>query len=157
MHELTQKALDSTLETIKEWTTDIVRADRLTQEVQKHLPESTDGKSHYQFESDYGDLSLTLWEAEEVKEIGPFMRAIRLAGFERKGEKVMDSTYGHVTWNYVAKEGDEEVRMRIRVNLTQGEGAQCRYVEVGKREVPVMELLCGDELKKWDDAKVEDD
>ena len=156
MHKLTQEALTSVGETLARWSADIVRADRYMVAIEANLPEKDEETSSYHsFGTNYGDLQLDLYQAEKVAEIGPYMRAVRYAGFKRKS-KSEDAASGTVTWEYEAEENGDTVSIRVRLHLTMGPAAACRYVETGKREVPVMELLCGEELDAWNAAHAEE-
>lgn len=154
MHEITKEALKSLGESFATSSAAIGRSDRFLTALDDNLPESgsSGSGSYHTLNTFYGDLNLYLYQAEEVAEIRPYMRAARLAGFERVS-KSEDSAQRSLTWNYEVKDGEDIIKLNLKLYLKQGEQAACRYVETGKKEVPVMELLCGDKLKEWEETQ----
>jgi len=154
MNEKTTYNLESITKTLARWTRSIVLADPYLTAIEANLPDQPEGDSYHDFRSSYGDIYLDLWQAEAVADIGPYMRALRFAGFKRV-KKEEDSIARNVKWIYEAGEGDDRVVATVKLTLKMGEQATCAYVEVGKKEVPVMELLCGEKLEAWNEAQKE--
>ena len=144
MHKITKE----NLETLARWTEDVVRGDRHLTAIQANMPEEVAGRPHSVLSSSFTSISLNLYQAEQVSDIGPYMRAIRFAGFKREQKQEYPEN-SSIVWTYKAKDG---YTVLVTLWLKLSEEAQCRYVETGKKEVPVMKLMCGDELKEWDDT-----
>jgi len=159
MHEKTKEALESIGASFACTTGKIGRADRFMRKIQENLPSEKSRselglKSYYTFENDFGEPTIVLWQASEIAEIGPFMRAVRYAGF-RRSSKTEDPAHRNIDWIYAIDDDGEEITARVRIYLEQSSEAKCRYVETGKKEVPVMTLLCGDELEAYENAHEE--
>lgn len=151
MNEKTQENIAGIAQTLARWTTNILQADPYLTAIEANLPDQPEGDSYHDFRSSYGDIYLDLWQAEAVAEIGPYMRALRFAGFKRV-KKTEDSIAGNVTWIYEAGEGIDKVTATVKLALKMGEQATCRYVKTGTKEIDVNELLCGEKLEAWVEA-----
>ena len=139
------------LETLATWTVEVVTADRFAVALQAGIPERADKGSYATIDGSFGNLSLNLYEADNLDEITPYLHHVRTCGFKREGIPEEDGSAGTMTWRYFATvEGqDQRQQLTVRLYLKQ-EGASCRYVEIGKKEVPDMKLMCGEELAAWD-------
>ena len=151
MHETTQ----SNLETLARWTADTARADRYVTNLQERLPADVEDGIYASFGNSFGNLSLTIYEADAISDVTPYLRAVREAGFERLGEAKENPTADAVSWQYRIKEGDKMVTLGVSLNLKSSGGGHCRYVQVGVKEVPEMKLICGEELAEYEAREAE--
>lgn len=152
MHPSTKQSLAQ----LTSWIADVAIADRFAVALQTGITEPIDGQPWAQVCGTFGDLTLSLYEAESVNDITPYLHHVRTVGFERQGEAREDSDAGTVVWQYSAKIDGEETRRRQKLVVTlhlKTETASCRYVKVGMKEVPNMKLMCGEELTAWDEAQ----
>lgn len=153
MHQMTTDQLKSIGETMIRWTTSITLADRYITAVHENFPEdyANDSEAYSAFNVYYGQLEIHVYQADEVAQVGPYMRALRFAGFKRVSKK--DNVAANsVEWLYAAGEGSDKVDAKVTLHLKQGEQAACRYVKTGTTEVDVNELLCGEKLEAWVEA-----
>ncbi len=151
MHRITKNELES----LARWTQQTANGDSFAIALQAGIPERGEG-SYASLTGNFGSLSLDLYEAESLDEITPYLQLACTVGFKREGEghPEEDSAAGTMTWRCVAPiEGEDtrQQRLAIRLHLKQG-AVSCRYVEIGKKEVPDMKLLCGQELEDWNKA-----
>ncbi len=150
MHPMTEEALKDLAGTMGRWTTSLTRADKYVTAIDERLPENfVNGSSVSRTLSVYyGSIEINVYEADEVAQVGPYLRIMREAGFRRVSRK--DNVDGNrVEWLYVA---EDTVEAKVNLHLKHGDLATCRYVETGVTEVPVMELLCGEKLEAWVEA-----
>lgn len=147
MHEATKNEL----ERLDRWRQETIDADAFAIALQEGIPEREDEGPHASIGASIGDLTLSLFEAESVDEIIPYLQHVRKCGFERRGDPVENGTTKSITWKYVAQ-ADREQRLAVALYLKQGDNAGCSYVKVGTKEVDDYRLLCGEELKKWNEG-----
>lgn len=152
MHELTRKNLDL----LARWTREIVEADSVLKALSAELPERReDDEIYFGLDSWVDNIVLDIYQAAGVDDAAPFLAAVRRAGFRREGEAQELPDANQVRWDYRIEivpgyNLPLRVYLHLKTNSTSGESARCRYVEVGKKEVPDMKLLCGDELAAWE-------
>jgi hypothetical protein len=153
MHQMTTDALKGIAETMIRWTTNITKADSYITAVHENFPEDyVDGSEAYSsFDTYYGELTINIYQADEVAQVGPYMRALRFAGFKRVSKKDNVAAKS-IEWLYAAGEGEAKVEAKVTLHLKAGEQAACRYVKTGTTEVDVNELLCGEALEAWIEA-----
>jgi len=150
MHEKTKQDL----ETLQRWTVQVINADRYLKAMEAAIPERQDDDVTYaSVSTSIGDIHLTLWQAESVDQISPYLAEARRLGF-RRVERTENPAENSVAYKYELGEDESRVRLHITLRLrsasTDGEQAKCRYVQTGTKEVPVMELKCGADLEAWE-------
>lgn len=145
MHKLTR----DNLEVFARWTMEVVAADRFALALEANLPRTPDeGVYHALTNTAFFTLALDIYQGNAISDASDYLRAARLAGFEREGDMKEDSDIHTVTWQYTASE-NSAVGLKVMLHFSQDAGAACRYVKIGTKTVDDMKLLCGDELVEF--------
>lgn len=157
MHKTTKH----NLKTIAEWTNDVAIADSFAMALQVGIPKQRDEGSYADLSNSFGNLTLTLYEADSVDEIKPFLILARKCGFKRQGKVNGNIDRGTLTWEYLAPIDGETAKQKLTLQLlfkasTEEEPAACGYVQIGVKEVPDMKLMCGEEYTAWTKMKAEE-
>lgn len=157
MHKTTKQ----NLKTMADWTNDIAIADSFAIALEWGIPKQPDEGAYASLGNSFGNLTLTLYEAESVSEIKPFLLLARKCGFKRQGKVDGNIDKGTLTWSYRAPVDGETSNQSLTIQLifkksTKDEPATCGYVQVGVKEVPDMKLMCGEEFTAWTKMKAEE-
>lgn len=139
MHPTTKRELDM----LAQWTLDVVQADSVVSELDEAVAGVNSPLAHA-FSNDLGSLALSISGADAVRDVVPFLQAVRSVGFRRDGKAEQNDNAGPVIWTYRAS----SIMLRVLLFL-RADSAECRYVTVGEKTVPDVRLLCGKELAEW--------
>lgn len=146
MHDLTKE----NLKTIADWQEKILRADKYVEALDAARPPYDEEGTCSSLDESIGNLQLSVYNAKSLADGIPYLLAARSCGFERRGEMVEEPNYNCVTWRFITDDG---IQLSILLHLDATDDSACQYVEVGKKEVPDMRMMCGKELKTWQEAQ----
>lgn len=166
MHKTTREALA----TLARWTAETAAMDEYALAMQKVVDAvevetlADDDRTLWaSIDCGFGDLTVHVRDGREVSDAKPFLRRARELGFTRDGDPKQNAADGTLTWTYLRKYDDDDTadwrRQKLVVQLTLPKqdddtaDTGCRYVTVGMKEVPDVQLLCGEELAAWNEAQ----
>ncbi len=101
------------------------------------------------FQLDYGDIKIEI-QPTTLDEVKPYMKRLRQLGYKRIFAHTKETAVPF--WKY-QREGFKP-SVYLRADFSQNtDGDSCHLVEVGTREVPIMELVCpeGEDLNIADE------
>lgn len=92
-------------------------------------------------------LLIKLEDLETVSDVAPILRELAAIGFRQKGEPDDYPELRRRTWNLKREDDPTPVKVMVFFRDTSADdadGPTCRYVQVGIKEEPIMELRCYD-------------